>query len=53
MSEGDAFSLRGLVKAMAARIKSDGWWTVKLAYHPEWISQFIKSMTHGGNGVRD
>jgi hypothetical protein len=47
MSTDDPYALdfAGLVTAMGKRIQGDAYWIVKLAFHPEWKSLFIKN--HG------
>jgi hypothetical protein len=45
MSTSDPYALDpfGFIKAMAASIRGDAYWIVKLAFHPEWKSLFIKN----------
>jgi hypothetical protein len=45
MSTGDPYDLdvTGLIKAMGVHIRGDAYWIVKLAFHPEWKSLFIKN----------
>jgi hypothetical protein len=45
MSTSDPYPLDfiGLIKAMGERIQGDAHWIVKLAFHPDWKSLFIKN----------
>jgi hypothetical protein len=39
----------GLIKTMGEHIQGDAYWIVKLAFHPEWKSLFIKNPAFAGS----
>ncbi|MDR2663070.1 MAG: hypothetical protein LBC31_08750 [Treponema sp.] len=38
-----ALDVTGPIKAMGKHIQGDAYWIVKLAFHPEWKSRFVKT----------